>query len=195
MSLRRTQPEYLQSGTAGPSPADFYGTDAVDGTIGHWAKLGPGSSYVRVDLTNNLARLPLYKLKNGPATFDWAGLQCLCERVNLSNFTDGGGTSGTYDLKTQIPVGAYVLQTLLQNVTGFTGDTSAVIIVGDGSDVDRYNTGTPSVFTTANMVAMGVPSGTKEHTAAATITVKVTSAADFTSVAAGAFTIKIFYLL
>jgi hypothetical protein len=49
------------------------------------------------------------------------------------------------------------------------------------------------VFTTADSIAAGVPSGTRDHTAAATVTVTVTSAADFTNVAAGALTITIFY--
>jgi len=113
--------------------------------------------------------------------------------VTRADFTDGGSTIGTYALKATIPAGAWVHQTILQNVTGFTGDTSATIQVGDGTDVDRYSTGTPSVFTTVAAADLGVPSGTKIHTAAATVTVTITSAADFTNVAAGQFTIKIFF--
>ncbi len=116
------------------------------------------------------------------------------EFVTRSQFTDGGSTAGTYQLKSALPVGAYVLNTVLGELVGFTGDTSAVITVGDGSDVDRYNTGTPSVYTTANQLAMGVPSGTKEHTAAIFPTLTVTSASDFTAVTAGAFRIKIVYI-
>ncbi len=116
------------------------------------------------------------------------------EFVTRSQFTDGGAAAGTYQLKSALPVGAYVLNTVLGELVGFTGDTSAVITVGDGSDVDRYNTGTPSVYTTANQLAMGVPSGTKEHTAAIFPTLTVTSASDFTAVTAGAFRIKIVYI-
>lgn len=116
------------------------------------------------------------------------------EYVGRSQFTDGGSTAGTYQMKTALPVGAYVLNTVVTAVTGFTGDTSAVITVGDGSDVDRYNTGTPSVFTTVAHLAMGVPSGTKEHTAAVFPTLTVTSASDFTAVAAGGLKIRIVYL-
>ena len=116
------------------------------------------------------------------------------EFVTRSQFTDGGSTAGTYQLKSAVPVGAYVLNTVLTELVGFTGDTSATITVGDGSDVDRYNTGTPSVYTTANQLAMGVPSGTKEHTAAVFPTLTVTSASDFTAVTAGAFRIKIVYI-
>lgn len=117
------------------------------------------------------------------------------ERVTRSQFTDGGSTAGTYTMKVQIPVGAEVVKTLITNVTGFIGDTSAVVIVGDGSDTDRYNTGTPSVFATAAMVAMGAPSGTLVHTAAIKPVLTVTSASDFTAVTAGAMTIRIIYWL
>lgn len=117
------------------------------------------------------------------------------ERVTRSQFTDGGSTAGTYTMKVQIPVGAEVVKTLITNVTGFIGDTSAVVIVGDGSDTDRYNTGTPSVFATAAMVAAGAPSGTLVHTAAIKPVLTVTSASDFTAVTAGAMTIRIIYWL
>jgi hypothetical protein len=116
------------------------------------------------------------------------------QTITFSQFTDGGAAAGTKDLAVSIPAGAVYLQTLLTGITGFTGDTSAVIIIGDGTDTDRYVTGTPSVFTTAAAgVDAGVPSGTKFHSAAKTPTVTVTSAADFTSVAAGAVTITMFW--
>ncbi len=116
------------------------------------------------------------------------------EYVQRSQFTDGGSTAGTYQLKSAIPIGAQVLVTLITQLTGFTGDTSATLIVGDGSDTDRYNTGTPSVFTTANQLAMGAVSGTAVHTAAVFPTLTVTSASDFTNVTAGALKIRIVYL-
>ena len=82
----------------------------------------------------------------------------------------------------------------MHSLTGFTGDTSATIQVGDGSDVDRYNTGTPDVFTTnASGVDMGSVSGADWHDSTATVTITITSAADFTNVSAGAATISIFY--
>ncbi len=108
--------------------------------------------------------------------------------------TDGGSTVGTYTLTDTVPIGAWVHQTILTDVTGFTGDTSATIQVGDGTDVDRYSTGTPSVFTTAAAIDLGVPSGTKIHVAALAPVVTITSAADFTNVVAGAFTLRLFFL-
>jgi hypothetical protein len=115
------------------------------------------------------------------------------EFITRSQFTDGGSTSGTYQMKTAIPLHAYVVNSVLTKLTGFIGDTSATIIIGDGSDTDRYNTGTPSVFTTAEALALGVPSGTKEHIAAIFPTITVTSGSDFTAVTAGGFMLKIIY--
>lgn len=123
-----------------------------------------------------------------------AVLQKISQTVAYDAFTDGGSTSGTFDLTDTIPVGATVLRAVLTAVTGFAGDTSAVLIVGDGSDTDRYNTGTPSVFATAaNGLDLGAPSGVGYHATAATVTLTVTSGADFTSVSAGSLTIEIYY--
>ena len=117
------------------------------------------------------------------------------ETITYDQFTDGGGTLGTLALNTTIPAGAVFARCLVTDITGFTGDTSAVITVGDvGGDVDRYNTGTPSVFTTAAAgVDMGAPSGTLWHTAAVVPDVHVTSNADFSSVSAGQLTITLFW--
>lgn len=123
-------------------------------------------------------------------------LRKITETVLYSQFTDGGSTSGTYTLTAgTIPAGAIVLFSSVSAITGFTGDTSAVITIGDGTDVDRYNTGTPSVFTTAaNGVSVGAPSGTQYHTAGKSVVLTVTSATDFGAVAAGSVTVNLYYL-
>ena len=117
------------------------------------------------------------------------------ETVAFGAFTDGGAAAGTIALTNTIPVGAFVVCALCTAITGFAGDVSAVVTLGDGSDADRYNTGTPSVFATAaNGVALGIPSGVQYHAAAATVTVTVTTNADFTSVSAGSLTLEFYYL-
>lgn len=186
-------PPMGQSGTAGPKPTEWYETIALDGTAGYALAVPPGTARFRTDPTNALAQLPVYKLKSTGVNNDWAGLGCIAETIPYTAFTDGGSTSGTYAMKMTIPAGAFVVQTLLQDVTGFTGDTSAVVIVGDGTDTDRYNTGTPSLFTTAVAIAAGVPSGTKEHLTEKTVTVTVTSASDWGLVTAGKVTVKIYF--
>jgi hypothetical protein len=116
------------------------------------------------------------------------------EYVTRAQFTDGGAAAGTYVMKSAIPVGAHVLATTVTQITGFTGDTSAVLIVGDGTDHDRYNTSTVNVFATATAVTAGIPSGVQGHSAAIYPTLTVTSNADFTNVTAGAMKVSIFYV-
>lgn len=128
---------------------------------------------------------------------DSARLVTFSQSFTVAEFTDGGSTTGTLALKCVIPAGAVFVQTILTELTGFAGDTSATVQVGDGSDVDRYSTGTPDVFSTlAAGIDMGVPSGTKFHSALKTVTVTVTTNADFTtckSNGAGAATIGLFW--
>ena len=105
------------------------------------------------------------------------------------------GTTGTYTFTSEIPAGAIVLATKIVVGAGFAGDTSAVVTVGDGTDVDRYMTGTPDVFTTAaSGVECGVPSGDKLVTTANAPVVIVTTAADYTSVSAGSMTVTVYYI-
>lgn len=126
---------------------------------------------------------------------DRARLVTYQQTVTRAEFTDGGSTAGTKDLSITIPAGAVFLRTLVTDITGFIGDTSATLIVGvTGGDTDRYNTGTPSVFTTAPAgVDMGAPSGTAWHTASAVPTLLITSGADFTNVSAGQLTVTLFW--
>lgn len=108
------------------------------------------------------------------------------ETCPVASFVDGGGTTGELVLATTIPAGSVFLYSIVNNIVGFAGDTTATFTIGDGSDVDRYNTGTPDCFTTAaDGVDVGAPSGTVWHTAdIATVTVTITGASDFGLIAA-----------
>jgi len=115
--------------------------------------------------------------------------------VGYAAFTDGGAAAGTYDLTDKIPAGALYIGTAIKHVTGFAGDTSAALTIGDGTDVDRYNTSTVNVFATAaHGIASGIPSGALYHVAQVTPRLTVTTAADFTSVSAGEVTVEMYYL-
>ena len=121
-------------------------------------------------------------------------LDSISETIGFGDMTDSS-TTGTKVMTLSLPVGAVVVATKVLVPAGFAGDTSAVITVGDGSDVDRYHTGTPDVFTTAATgVEAGLPSGAVLLTSANTPTVIVTTAADFTSVTAGSVTVTIYYI-
>lgn len=109
-------------------------------------------------------------------------------------FTDGGGAAGTLALGVSIPAGVVYERTLFTTLTGFTGNTSATATLGDGSDVDRYNTGTPDFFTTAAAgVDAGVPSGVLFHSAAKTPTLTVTANSDWGLVVAGSVLVTMFW--
>jgi hypothetical protein len=197
----QTELKITESGTIGPlPPTDWVGTDLPVGASLPWLRAPLGTTYTYIDTTNKRSRRYVKRKADGIDN-DWGilgGLQCIEQRVTVAQMTDGGSTSGTIALGEKIPAGAWVQQCILDSVTGFAGDTSATIQIGDGTTVARYSTGTPSVFTTAVAIDPGVPSGTKIHIAQATITVTITSATDFTLVATnglGVLTFKLFYLL
>lgn len=112
--------------------------------------------------------------------------------IVYTQFTDGGSAAGTYQVQFELPVGFFIERTQLVNLVGFTGDTTAAITVGDGSDVDRYNTGTPSVLTTTARLDLGIASGTRFIATANRPTITVTGGADWGSIAAGGFDIRVY---
>lgn len=178
----------------GESPDIFFGVDVPDGDASPWKDKPVGSVYFYRDDTNGIVR-EYTKRKADDTDNDWViGLHVITETIALADFTDGGGAAGTYDLAEQIPVGGFALRSTIVNLTGFSGNTSATIQVGDGSDVDRYSNGTPSVFASANAVDLGAPSGTQIHVTAATPRVTITAGSDWGAVAAGKLTLRIYYL-
>ncbi len=183
------------TGTA-PTLAIAEQTAGVDATHRNAA---PGA--LLIDTTNGA----LYQnVSTTPEAPDWnlmfgngAGqIAVLTQTVLFSAFTDGGAAVGTFALTAgTIPIGAIYLHSKVIVNAGFAGDTSAALTIGDGTDVDRYNTSTINVFATAaNGVAPGAPSGTIYHAAAVTPVLTVTTNADFTSVSAGSLTVSLFYI-
>lgn len=123
-----------------------------------------------------------------------AKLRSIKQTFVKADFTDGTAAVGTVVMGAAIPLGAVVTRTLLTDVVAFSGDTSAVAILGDGTDTDRYNTGTPSLFATAASVDAGAVSGTAYHAAAITPTLTVTTGSDFTALPATAsVTVTVFF--
>lgn len=105
--------------------------------------------------------------------------------LDYTDFTTAGGASGTATLDTLIPAGAHYLQTIVNSITGFAGNVSAGLFIGDGSDADRYSQGTINVFASASAANAGTPSGNRYHAAAGTPTFTVTASSSFGSVTAG----------
>lgn len=197
MSAFQNEPTWMQSGVNGQAPALWFGVDLPDGDRAPWVSAPIGSIYAYKPSETAAVR-HYEKRAVEDRDDDWGllgGVHVIQERISYTDFTDGGGAAGTLNLTEKVPNRAWVLRTILTDVTGFTGDTSAVIIVGDGTDTDRYNTGTPSVFTTAEALDLGAPSGTQVHVAEKTVTLTVTSGSDWGLVTAGAATVKIYYFL
>jgi hypothetical protein len=168
--------------------SDSTPTQRKEGDI--WIKQ-PNQVYIGVDVPGNVWQM----VANQTVGTFHPYVDTLSDTIARADFTDGGSTSGTCVLAGVLPVGAYILGTVISAVTGFTGDTSAVAIVGDGGgDTDRYMTSTADVFTTASYVDCGIPSGLKLIQTAVSPTVTVTSNADFTNVAAGQMTVTIYFL-
>lgn len=122
-------------------------------------------------------------------------IDSITQTVDYDDFTDGGAAVGTLTMTDSVPAGAILLGTKVLVSAGFAGDTSAVLIIGDGSDTDRYMTGTPSVFATAATgIQTGVPSGNKLITTANQPVLTVTSGSDWGSVSAGTMEVTIYFI-
>lgn len=131
----------------------------------------------------------------GDLTIEGSGMITVTETFAFDDFADVT-TTGTAEFSVDIPVGAYFLCAQVLDIVGFTGSgATATMTIGDGTVVDRYMTGTPSVFTTAaGTVDFGKPSGAPYHGVAKTPTLIVT-VADYTAVTAGSVTVALSYIL
>jgi len=125
------------------------------------------------------------------------GFYSIRETMSFSDFVDGGGLTATRDMNYGIPDGSQFQQAIIHDLTGFTGgsNTTATIQIGTGADPDRYNTGTPSVFTTESSgVDLGGPSGATFHDATTNdITVTITVDNDWSTIDAGQMTVVLFF--
>lgn len=188
------EPRHYESGISGPSPSHWFGVNAVDGDATEFARAPKGSTYTHVDLANKLTLGTYTKLKEDSLDNDWSEMiGCISETVAYTDFVDGGGAVGTYTMKRTIPIGAWVVRVILLDVTGFAGDTSAALSVGDGTDVDRYNTSTKNVFDDVDASDGGVVSGAQIATIVDTPVITITTASDWGAVTAGSLTIRIYY--
>lgn len=172
-----------------------WGSDAPS-TSSFFALLPVGASYWRKVTDNQVEHYT--KTKNDGLADDYTLVDgVISQRLLYADFTDGGSTAGTKTLNGIIPVGAYIDHASVRNVTGFTGDSSATIQISGGvdvvTDVDGYSTGTPSVFTTAGAIAIGVPSGVRTVTTAGAPKVTITKGSDWGAGTAGALTVTCFY--
>ena len=117
--------------------------------------------------------------------------------VGYSSFTDGTATA-TYALPGTIAAGAVFYRSAVTAIgQGFQGspNATAVMVIGDGTDADRYSgTAGIDVFTTAAGGAdAGTPSGVLAHTAAKTPVLTITPGSVWGSITAGTVSVRLYY--
>lgn len=174
-----------------PNPEILYSVNEPDGDASPWVEAPAGS----VSVETGSPSIEWHKVGTENADTDWVGVGFLQETFTYDEFTDGGAAVGTMTFTGSIPVGAVVKQSYVTGVTGFAGDTSAALTIGDGSDADRYNTSTVDVFTTAAHLSAGAVSGTAWHTAAVQPVLTITAGSDWGAVTAGQLTVTIEFVI
>ena len=179
----------VEIGTSADGQADAKdrGTDSGQFIVGVMLE----TSGAAAEITRALINCPAA----GMAGENLPTVERITQTVAFGDFTDGGAAVGTLVMDDALPLGAIVLGAKVLVPAGFAGDTTAVLIIGDGSDTDRYSTGTPSVFATAATgIQAGVPSGSKLLTAANTPTLTITVGTDWGAVTAGSLEVSIYYI-
>jgi len=111
--------------------------------------------------------------------------------IGWADFTDNDDATGTYTCGFELPADFFIEKCWLTDVTGFAGNTTCTIIVGDGSTDDRLMTGTPSIFTAADAIDLGAVSATPLVATAFRPVIIAEEDSDWGDIAAGELTIKI----
>lgn len=119
----------------------------------------------------------------------------ITQNVVVSGFTDGGSDFGYIDLTSQLPARAIVKAWEIIVTTGFTGNTSAVVMVGITGDTDRFSADTTKSCYAAGTIASAPLAADvlDGFGTARTIRVTVTGGSDFTNITAGAMTVNVFF--
>jgi hypothetical protein len=193
MTTLGASPVFGQSLNGG-APGMWADTAAVDGDRPPWRRAPLGSVYLKRVSSNQQEWLQ--KVKDDGRNDDWVIVQgIVCQHLELADFTDGGGATGTLILNATIPAGAVFVRYTLTNLTDFVGSSTVEFDLGDGSDADRYNSTTaPSLATTAVQLDPGAASGTAIHATAVTaLTATITDDSDFGDLSSGSVTVTFFY--
>lgn len=192
-------PSFQSSSVYGTLPVVWVGSAAVVAGSGNWRRAPISSVYHRKVANGHYQRCT--KVKNDGTATDWLIEGTIREDFVLTDFTDGGSTSGAYTLTQVVPDKSFVERCVLYNLdSGGAGVTTLVIVVGDGdgttpagSVVDKYMTGTPSIATDADVVDLGVPSAPAVGAVAGGIRIAVTEGSDFGDVTTLTGTLELRY--
>ena len=124
------------------------------------------------------------------------GLRKVAQIVNASEFTDGGATTGDYTLKTQIPVGAFVIGSKVIVKNAFDDDTTAVMTIGKTAGQDEFSDGTTIDVATAGTKGDSAEDPMEFIASATDVILRITGASDFTDIAEGdgKMLVEVYYL-
>lgn len=121
----------------------------------------------------------------------------IAQTLVIGDFTDNDpGATGYVDLDVAIPNGAVVKGWQADVKTGFTGDTTAVIQVGEAGNLDRFTSKVDNSVFAAAVVGAVAPSVTGDPGYCAsdtTVRVTVTGGNDFGDIVAGELDLKIVF--
>jgi hypothetical protein len=134
-------------------------------------------------------------LERGPVGL---GLRKVGQWVTYDEFTDGGGAAGTLNLNKQIPAGSAAIFSKVTVTEGFSGDTTAVLDIGNASDDDAYSLTTHNVLAALSNAlehcdSGGGDSGLSLCTSDTTVKLTLTGASDFGLITAGKMYVEVFY--
>jgi hypothetical protein len=124
-------------------------------------------------------------------------IKALSEVMRVTEFTDGGGTSGFKDMAGKLPIGAIVLGWKAEVSGGFAGDTTATMNVGKSGAVGAYSVAATQSCFAAGRKHMSVPVATSFEDAAVAPRLTITGTADFTSIVTnglGKLRLTVYYL-
>jgi hypothetical protein len=93
-----------------------------------------------------------------------------------------------------IPVGAFVIGSKVTIVTGFTGDTTAVLTIGKTAGEDEFTDGTNVNVLAAGIVGDSVEDPMEFIASATDVVCQITGASDFGLITAGKMLVEVFYM-
>lgn len=170
--------------------------DYVYGAAGGKVSSSPSGAFIGVALAAASGDGAVFEVMRLPApaggTVQFAELT-----FARADMTDNTDATGFVDFPTgAIPAGSQVLGWDATIATGFTGDTTAVMQVGVAGNLNQFSAITNGSCLAAGRIGSHAPgSSDNAHlAAAATPRVTITGGADFTSISAGAATVRVAFV-
>jgi hypothetical protein len=157
-----------------------------------WGNVSAGSMVVDVYYMPTIESAVSY----GGDTYDIQKLTS--QSLAYGSFTDNTNATGYIDFTSgQLPAGAIVLGWKATVTTGFSGDTTATMMVGISGDTDAFSANTAQSCLAAGTIGSASLAATAALPIATAQTprVTVTGGSDFTSISAGVASVEIYYIL